>query len=228
MIQFRLYEIYRATECVLIVGVTIDILHFISRDNQDIQASNTYTMLDLATRPHNHLGILCLCLASLQWVIRHLNQVTLRLMHQQGTLNLVQGTLNLAQDILNLVRGTRNLAQAILNQTQGILNLVQGTLNLTQATLNLGLGTHQQGIPSPLALKGIHNQILLKAMLNMLKQGTLKQGTHRIVKGTHLLASTRGTLQVINKPKARHTMSLRDIFPQLRYVIKGSLLLLFY
>lgn len=196
----------------------IDIFHFISRVNQDIQDSNTYTMLDLATRPHKHLEILCLCLASLQWVIQQLNQVTLILQvtHSQVTLRLIH-------------------QQVTLSQAQGTLNLPQGTLNLAQGTPNLAQGTHQQGILSPLVLKGIHNQILLKVILNLLKQGTLSQGTHSKVKGTRsltkgthslakgirLLTSTRGTVQIANKPKARHTMYLRDIFPQLRYVIKS-------
>lgn len=187
-------------------------------------------MSDLATRPHKHSEILCLCLASLQWVIQ-LNQVTLILQgtHSQATLNLMhkQGTLNLAQDTRNLAQGTPNLAQ--------------DTLNLALDTPNLAQGTHQQGILIQLVLKDIHNQILLKAILNLLKQGTLRQGIHSKVKGTrsltkgthsqakgiHHLTNTRGTLLIANKPKARHTMYLRDIFPQLRYVIKGYWLLLY-
>lgn len=176
-------------------------------------------MSDLATRPHKHSEILCLCLVSLQWVIQHLNQVTLILQgtHSQVTLKLMH-------------------QQGTLNPVQGILNPAQGTLNLAQATLNLAQGTRQLGIPSPLVLKDIHNQILLKVILNLLKRGTLSQGTHSklkgtlsLTKGTHSLAkdthslakATRGTHKVGHKPKARHTMYLRDILPQLRYVIKG-------
>lgn len=179
----------------------IDTFHFISRVNQDIHNSNTYTMLDLAMRPHNHSEILCQCLATLVWDIPHLNRVIL------------------------MLQGTPSQVTLRLMHQQGIHNPAQATLNLAQGTLNLAQDTHQQGIPSQVVLKGIHKQILLKVilnhiLLNLLKRGILSHSTRSKIKGTRslakgtLLASTKGTLQVGHKPKARHTMYLRDIFPR--------------